>query len=215
MYPIIPKSFAVGIFVENQLIINVRVYFLTLNSIAFIHVAVLITVPHCLDFCSCILSFKFGETLLAQRLKCLPTMQETWVRALGREVPLEKEMATHSSILSWRIPRMEKPGRLQFTGSQRVGQDWVTSLHLNLESLNLCSSFSWLVLLFPAFWISYEFSNQLINFCTEVNWILIGNKLSLWNKFGNMSVLTIIRLSIQEYGPSFNLFRPLVSLRNL
>ena len=133
MYPIIPKSFAVGIFVENQLIINVRVYFLTLNSIAFIHVAVLITVPHCLDFCSCILSFKFGETLLAQRLKCLPTMQETWVRALGREVPLEKEMATHSSMLAWRIPWMEEPGKLQSMGSQsRTRLSELTSLHFTL-----------------------------------------------------------------------------------
>ena len=47
---------------------------------------------------------------MAQRLKHLPAMRETWVRSLGREVPLEKEMATHSSILAWRIPRMEVPG---------------------------------------------------------------------------------------------------------
>ena len=51
-------------------------------------------------------------------------MQETWVQSLGREDPLEKEMATHSSILAWRIPWMEKRGRLQSTGSQRVGHDW-------------------------------------------------------------------------------------------
>ena len=61
--------------------------------------------------------------VLTQRLKCLPPMQETLVRSLGREVPLEKEMATHSRILAWRIPRMEEPGGLQFTGSQRVGHD--------------------------------------------------------------------------------------------
>ena len=60
---------------------------------------------------------------LAQRLKRLPPMQETWVRSLGREDPLEKEMATHSSILAWRIPWTEEPGRLQSTGSQRVGHD--------------------------------------------------------------------------------------------
>ena len=57
---------------------------------------------------------------MAQRLKHLPATQETQVRSLGREDPLEKEMATHSSILAWKIPWMEEPGRLQSTGSQRV-----------------------------------------------------------------------------------------------
>ena len=51
-------------------------------------------------------------SLVAQRLKRLPAMWEMSVRSLGREDPLEKEMATHSSILAWRIPWMEKPGRL-------------------------------------------------------------------------------------------------------
>ena len=60
---------------------------------------------------------------MAQRLKRLPAMQETWVRSLGWEDPLEKEMATHSSILAWRIPWTEEPGGLQYTGSQRVGND--------------------------------------------------------------------------------------------
>ena len=53
---------------------------------------------------------------MAQRLKRLPAMKETWVRSLGQEDPLEKEMATHSSILAWRIPWTEEPGRLQSTG---------------------------------------------------------------------------------------------------
>ena len=61
--------------------------------------------------------------MVAQRLKCLPAMQETWVQSLGWEDPLEKEMATHSSILAWRIPWTEEPGGLQFMGSQRVGHD--------------------------------------------------------------------------------------------
>ena len=69
-----------------------------------------------------------NASLVAQRLKCRPPMQETRVRSLGWEDPLEKEMVTHSSILAWRIPRMEEPGRLQSTGSQRVGHDWATSL---------------------------------------------------------------------------------------
>ena len=62
-----------------------------------------------------------------QRWKHLPPMWETRVRSLGQEDPLEKEMAIHSSILSWRIPWTEKPSRLQSTGSQRVGHDWATS----------------------------------------------------------------------------------------
>ena len=62
-------------------------------------------------------------SLVAQRLKRLPSMRETRIRSLGREDPLEKEMATHSSTLAWRIPWKEEPGRLQSMGSQRVGHD--------------------------------------------------------------------------------------------
>ena len=60
---------------------------------------------------------------MAQRLKGLLLMQETWVQSLDREDPLEKEKATHSSILAWRIPWTEEPGGLQSMGSQRVGHD--------------------------------------------------------------------------------------------
>ena len=60
---------------------------------------------------------------MAQRLKRLPGMRETQVRSLGREDPLEKAVATHSSTLAWRIPWREEPGRLLSTGSQRVGHD--------------------------------------------------------------------------------------------
>ena len=56
-------------------------------------------------------------------------MQETQVQSLGREDPLEKEMATHSSTFAWKIPWTEEPSRLQFMGLQRVRQDWATSLH--------------------------------------------------------------------------------------
>ena len=59
-------------------------------------------------------------------VKNLPSMQETRLRSLGLEDTLEKEMATHSSILAWRIPWTEEPGRLQSVGSQRVGYDCVT-----------------------------------------------------------------------------------------
>ena len=60
---------------------------------------------------------------MAQLVKRLPTMWETRVRSLDQEAPLEKEMATHSSILAWKIPWMEEPGRLQPMGLQRVRQD--------------------------------------------------------------------------------------------
>ena len=68
---------------------------------------------------------------MAQTIKRLPAMQGTWVQSLGQEDPLEKEMATHSSTLAWKIPQMEKPGRLQMEesgrllsmGSQRVRHD--------------------------------------------------------------------------------------------
>ena len=56
-------------------------------------------------------------------VKHLPAMREIWVRFLGREDPLEKEIATHSNILAWKIPWMEKPDRLQSMGSQRIGHD--------------------------------------------------------------------------------------------
>ena len=64
-----------------------------------------------------------GTSLIAQSVKNLPAMQETWVQFLGLEDPLEKEMATHSGILAWKIPWTEEPGMLQSTGSQRVGYD--------------------------------------------------------------------------------------------
>ena len=59
--------------------------------------------------------------LVAQMVKNLPAMQETWVPSLGWDDPLEKGMATHSSILAWEIPQTEEPGRLPSMGSQRVG----------------------------------------------------------------------------------------------
>ena len=60
---------------------------------------------------------------MAQSVKNPPMMEETWVRSLGWEDPLEKEMARHASILAWEIPWTEEPGGLQSTGSQRIGHD--------------------------------------------------------------------------------------------
>ena len=67
-----------------------------------------------------------GASLVAQWVKNLPTMQETWVQFLGQEDPLEKELATHSSILAWRIPWTEEPGRPQSMGDTRVRHDLAT-----------------------------------------------------------------------------------------
>ena len=70
-------------------------------------------------------------SLVAQMVKCLPTVQENRVQSVSREDLLEKEMVTHSSILAWKIPWAEEPGRLQSMGLQRVGHDWATSLSLS------------------------------------------------------------------------------------
>ena len=77
----------------------------------------------------------YWDSLVAQTVKHLPIMQETQVRSLGREDPLEKVMAMHSSILAWKIPWTEEPGKLQSRGSQRVGYDWGISLSYRLYSL--------------------------------------------------------------------------------
>ena len=66
-------------------------------------------------------------SLVAQTVKNSPAMQETWVRSLGWEDPLEKKMETHSNILAWKIPWTEEPGGLRSTGLQRVGHDGVTN----------------------------------------------------------------------------------------
>ena len=69
------------------------------------------------------MSGKTGASLVAQMVKNLPAMWETWVRSLGWEDPLEKGMATHSNILAWSIPWTEEPGGLQSLGSERVRHD--------------------------------------------------------------------------------------------
>ena len=71
-----------------------------------------VALPHC-----------WGASLVAQSVKNLPAVQETWVQSLGWEDHLEKEMATHSSILAWKIPQTEEPGGLRSVGSQRVGRN--------------------------------------------------------------------------------------------
>ena len=71
----------------------------------------------------CALICMLIPSAVAQRVKRLPTVRETWVQSLGQEDPLEKEMAPHSSTLAWKIPWTEKPGRLPSMVSQIVGHD--------------------------------------------------------------------------------------------
>ena len=80
------------------------------------------------------------SSLVAQMVKRLPTMRETWVWSLGWEDPLGKEIATHSSTLAWKIHWMEERGRPQSMGSQRVRHDWATSLSL---FTHLCAYVCW------------------------------------------------------------------------
>ena len=68
------------------------------------------------------------DSLVAETVKSLPAMHETWVRSLCQDDPLEKEMVTHSCVLAWKIPWAEEPVRLQSMGLQRVKYDWATSL---------------------------------------------------------------------------------------
>ena len=72
---------------------------------------------------------------VASVVKNPPAMQETWDLSLDWEDPLEENVATHSSILAWKIPRTEEPGGLQFTGSQRVSHNWG---HMRHRALNFC-----------------------------------------------------------------------------
>ena len=98
-------------------------------------------------------TLKTQASLVAQLVKNLPAMQETWVQFLGQEDPLEKEMATHSSVLAWRIPGTGEPGGLPSMWMHRVGHDWsdlaaaaAASIQVFLPVLLGCLSFyCWIV----------------------------------------------------------------------
>ena len=82
------------------------------------------------------LSHPQWSSLVARMIKHLPAVWETQVPSLGQEDSLEKEMATHSSILTWRISWMEEPGRLQYTWSQGIGHNWATSLSFSFSHIH-------------------------------------------------------------------------------
>ena len=86
-----------------------------------------------LHMCVCVCVCVCRGFPVAQTVKNLPAMQEIRVQSLGLEDPLEKEMATYSSILAWWILWTEEPGGLQSTGSQRVRHDWVTKFHFQIS----------------------------------------------------------------------------------
>ena len=86
-----------------------------------------------------------GSFLVAQMVKKLSAMQETWIRSLSQEDPLEKGMVTHSSILAWRTPWTEEPGGLQSMGLQRAGHDWATNTFVFIILLLTVSVMSFLL----------------------------------------------------------------------
>ena len=112
-----------------------------------------------------------GASLVAQTEKNLPAMQETWVWSLGREDPLEEEMATYSGILAWRIPWTEDSGGLQSMGSQRVGHNRVTNTHTHTHThTNTLTYFTWKVFFFCFFhlFLCTEFLCALYNNTTLI-----------------------------------------------
>ena len=109
--------------------------------------------------------YHWETSLVVQTVKCLPIMWETQVQSLGQEDPLEKEMATHSSTLAWKILWTEELGRLQSMGSQRAGQDWGTSLSLSFTSwIPLKCLFTIHAFVQFKLWKKYSFSLRLWTF---------------------------------------------------
>ena len=114
-------------------------------------------------------------------------MQETWVWSLGWEDTLEKEMAAHSSIVAWKIPWTEEPGRLQSMGLQRVGHDWSTSLSLSMMLIMIYGCDSWT--------ITAEHQRMMLLNCNaeEDSWESFGLQ-------GNQSILKEINLEYSLEG---------------
>ena len=105
-----------------------------LHTLPYFSASTPIHLQHCCQINSPLnhhICFLIGPSLVPLTVKNLPAMQETWIRSLGQEDPLEKGMATRSSTLAWRIPWTAEPGRLQSMGLQRVGHDCVTNFHFH------------------------------------------------------------------------------------
>ena len=98
------------------------------------------------------LIFNITHTLVTQTVMNPSAVQETWVQSLGQRDPLEKGIATHSSILAWRIPWTKEPGGLQSLGSLRVGHDWVTYTYNQIVRTVTCELFLWVFFLYRVLW---------------------------------------------------------------
>ena len=127
-----------------------------------------------------------GASLVAQRVKRLPAMQETWVQSLGQEDPLKKEMTIHSSTVAWKIPWIEKPGRLQSMGSQRVGHDWATSLHFHV-----LSTYSRLKSSLYQIYRQYFIKSQIFSHLPKFIFLDIFLKFQLVNVFSKNSLMEL------------------------
>ena len=160
------------------------------------------------------------SSLVAQRLKHLPAMQETRVRSLGQEDPLEKKMTTYSSILAWEIPWTEEPGGLQSTRLQRVGHDWATSLSLSLSVRPIpflsfiVSLFAWNVPLGSLIFLKRSLVFPFLSFSsTSLHWSLRQAFLSLlvilWN-----SVFKWVYLSFSPLPLASLLFSAICKFQN-
>ena len=139
-------------------------------------------------------------SLVAQTIKHLPVMQKTWIQSLGREDTLEKGMATHSSILAWRIPWTEKPGRLQSMGSKRVRQDGAT----NTVQANFYSTFLDLM------WYGWE-----IWLCM-CGWVcLYSLPINATSKFSCFSLIPILKMPTLSKGIEYFISISIWSMKKL
>ena len=115
----------------------------------------------------------FVVSLVAQTVKNLPAMQETGVLYLGQEDPLREEMTTHSSILAWKIPWTEEPGRLQFMGS-RVRHNWVTNTFTVSYFCRAYPSVTyWEKVMQYIFWGPYMSENVFILLQSWLLWVIL------------------------------------------
>ena len=110
---------------------------ITTNILTTVHWCISYRVRHCMHnkYMMHIISCNFRASFVVQAVKNPPALWEIRAQSLGQEYPLEKRMATHFSILVWRITWSEKPGGLQSIGSQRVGHDWAPTLWRDVQSL--------------------------------------------------------------------------------
>ena len=110
--------------------------------------------------------YNYQDSLVVQTVKNLPAMQETWVQSLCTEDPLEMGMATHSSILAWRIPWTEKPGRLQSMGLQKVRHDSATNTCIicTLYILSYIFQHGWDYVVPAILYCAFSFCNRLCTF---------------------------------------------------